>query len=90
MKDQELHDLLEQLHQEIEQADSIDEKDRELLSHIGADIRTLLDQTQDAEEEPSPLDLSQLEESIQIFEVTHPTLTITLNKLLAILSNAGI
>ena len=90
MNDQELHDLLEQLHQEIEEADSIDEKDRGVLTDIGADIRKLLDQTQDAEEEPSPLDLSQLEESIQIFEVTHPTLTDTLNKLLSILSNAGI
>ncbi len=90
MNNQELHQLLEQLHQEIEENDNIDEKDRELLGHISRDIRTLLESS-DGEREPAfSIDLTRIEETIQLYEVSHPTLTITLNRLLAILSNAGI
>ena len=45
MKDDELRQLLEELHQKIESTDSVDEKGRELLSHLSADIRNLLERT---------------------------------------------
>lgn len=90
MNDPELRNLLEKLHQEIEQADNLDDKDREMLNHVDADIRALLNRSKDEEEQPFPLNLEQLEEAIQIYQVSHPTLTILLTRLAAILSNAGI
>jgi len=90
MNDPELRNLLEKLHQEIEQADNLDDKDREMLNHVGADIRALLNRSKDEEEQPFPLNLEQIENAIQVYEVSHPSLTILLTRLIAILSNAGI
>ena len=90
MNDQELHTLLEKLHEEINQTDNIADEDRALLTHIDGDIRALLERSEEDDEPSSPLDLRQLEDAIQRYEVTHPTLTITLTRLAAILSNAGI
>jgi polyhydroxyalkanoate synthesis regulator phasin len=91
MNDDELRQLLEELHQKIETTDSVDEKGRELLNHLSTDIRTLLERTgQDEPRRATSGEVSRLEESIRHFEVTHPTLTATLSQLLNILNNAGI
>ena len=91
MNDTELRQLLEELHQKIENTDSVDEKGRELLDHLSTDIRNLLERT--GEKKPRRVtsgEVSRLEQSIQHFEVTHPTLTAALSQLLNILNNAGI
>ncbi len=91
MKDDELRQLLEELHQKIESTDSVDERGREMLSHLSMDIRSLLERT--GAEEPrrdTSKEVNSLEESIRHFEVTHPTLTATLSQMLNILNNAGI
>lgn len=91
MNDDELRRLLEELHQKIETTDTVDEKGRELLSHLSVDIRGLLERTGHEEQlRGSPREVGRLEESIQHFEVTHPTLTAALSQLLNILNNAGI
>jgi hypothetical protein len=91
MNDEELRQLLEELHRKIEETDSVDEKGRELLSHLSVDINNLLERTGQEEElrgeEP---ELGRLEESVRHFEVTHPSLTAALSQLLNILNNAGI
>jgi hypothetical protein len=87
MKDQELHKLLEQLHEEIERTQNIDEQGEQLLRDLESDIQHLLDRS---ETSAHPSTVQRLEDSIRYYEVTHPTLTSTLSKLLAILSNAGI
>jgi predicted component of type VI protein secretion system len=90
MDDQELHNLLEQLHSEIERSDTVDEEERELLQHLAADIRRLLDRSE-GEVNPSETSMiKRVEESIDQYEITHPDLTMLLSKLLTILSNAGI
>ncbi len=91
MNDDELRQLLEELHQKIEKTDSVDEKGRQLLSHLSVDIRNLLERT--GHEEPlqgSPREIGRLEESVRHFEVSHPSLTAALSQLLNILNNAGI
>ena len=91
MNDDELRQLLEELHQKIEATDSVDERGREMLAHLSADIRNLLERT--GHELPSretTNEVNSLEESIRYFEVTHPTLTATLSQMLNILNNAGI
>jgi polyhydroxyalkanoate synthesis regulator phasin len=91
MNDDELRQLLEELHQKIEATNSLDERGREMLTHLSADIRNLLERT--GSEQPAPettREVNRLEESIRYFEVTHPTLTATLSQMLNILNNAGI
>ena len=91
MNDNELRRLLEELHQKIETTDSVDDKGRELLSHLSADIRNLLDRTGHEEQlRDNRNEMGRIEESIRYFEVTHPTLTAALSQLLNILNNAGI
>jgi len=90
MDDHELSNLLEQLHAEIENSKAVDEKERELLQHLGADIRNLLARSEHERSLAEPSMVKRLEESIDHYEITHPELTMLLDKLLSILSNAGI
>lgn len=91
MNDDELRRLLEELHRKIEDTDQVDEKGRELLSHLSVDIRNLLERTGHEERlRGSSWEIGRLEESVRHFEVTHPTLTAALAQLLNILNNAGI
>jgi hypothetical protein len=91
MNDDELRQLLEELHRKIESTDSVDEKGRELLSHLSVDIRNLLERAgYERQLRGSPREVGRLQESIEHFEVTHPTLTAALSQLLNILNNAGI
>lgn len=90
MDDQELRHLLEQLHHEIEHTNTIDEKGSELLRNVGEEIDQLLDRSQNELVQPQQPTTQSLEDTINYLEVTHPTLTLILSKLLAILSNSGI
>jgi len=86
---QNLRDLLERLHNELEQTESVDEKGNEMLSHLDKDIRDLLERSERKEESDEPV-LERLQESIEHFETSHPSLTLTLSEMMTILSNAGI
>jgi polyhydroxyalkanoate synthesis regulator phasin len=88
MDNQELRRLLEQLHGEIEHTESIDEKGQEQLRDLATDIGKLLARSDDAKAQTSLLE--RLEDSISYLEVTHPTLTQTMSRVLETLSNAGI
>jgi hypothetical protein len=91
MDDEELRKMLEELHQRIERTDSVDEKGRELLSHLSVDIRNLLERTGHEERlRGNEWEIGRLEESVRHFEVSHPGLTAALSQLLNILNNAGI
>ncbi len=91
MNNDERRQLLEELHQKIESTNSVDEKGRELLSHLSVDIRNLLERTgHEAQLRGSPREVGRIQESIEHFEVTHPNLTAALSQLLNILNNAGI
>jgi len=86
MTDQKLRELLQQLHDELERTKSVDEKGREMLSNLSADIQKFLDPTQ---ENPETL-LERLQDAIDHFEVEHPAITAALSQMLNALSNAGI
>jgi len=87
--DKSLHELLERLHNELEQTDSVDEKGREMLRHLDADIHSRLERSRKPIETDEPL-IERLQETIDHFETTHPSLTLTLSEMMTILSNAGI
>jgi hypothetical protein len=90
MDDQELRKLIEQLHAEVQNTKSVDEKGQELLVHLESDIRKLLARTGEGTAAAHPSTLQRLQEGLDHFELTHPTLTIRISKLLEALSNVGI
>jgi hypothetical protein len=89
--DQNLRELLERLHNELEQTEAIDENGNEMLRHLDADIRQRLESS-GAKKEPGADDpiFERLQGTIDHFEATHPSLTLTLSEMMTILSNAGI
>ncbi len=90
MDNDELRKLLQQLHDEIKNAHTVDEKGSQLLRDLDEDIRAFLDRS---EENPLPLHptfVKRLEGSLYHFEATHPSLTTVISRLLTGLSNAGI
>ena len=88
MTDQKLGELLEQLHNELGNLEDVDEKGRELLRHVNADIQELLERTEGAPTDESML--QRLQDAIDHFEVEHPAITAALSQMLNSLSNAGI
>lgn len=86
MTNRKIHELLQQLHDELERAASVDEKEREMLRRLSADIRQFLDPDR---ENPATL-LERLQDAIDHFEVEHPAITAALSQMLNTLSNAGI
>jgi hypothetical protein len=89
MTDQNLRELLEKLHQELEKTEAVDEKGNEMLRHLDADIRGLLRRSGAKAETDEPM-LERLQDTIDHFEDTHPRLTTMLSQMMTILSNAGI
>ena len=90
MDDSELRDTLEKLHQELEKIDNLDDQSRQRLQHLMGDIRTALDR-----EGPSPTEHyqsldHQLNDAIQRYEISHPSLTAAMKHALDILSGVGI
>lgn len=84
MENKELEKLLEKLHDELEDLDSVDEKGMELLRGIEKDISEFLHQTDRASL------TERLRQAIGQFEVSHPTLTTMLSEISSILNIAGI
>lgn len=89
MTDENLRDLLEKLHKELERMKVTDEAGRERLRHLDADIRALLQRSGERVETYEPM-LERLQDSIDHFETSHPQLTLMLSQMMTILSNAGI
>lgn len=90
MNDPELCKLLEQLHTEIEQTETVDEKELALLRELGADIRELLKRCEGEEMQDQSPAARSWEEAIDSLAVNHPTLTAMISNISTILSNAGI
>jgi hypothetical protein len=90
MDNKELNNLLQQLRDEINTTQTVDDKGGELLRDIDEDIRALLERS---DENPAPLpatSVQHLDDAVRYFEVTHPSLTMVISKLLDYLSNSGI
>jgi hypothetical protein len=90
MNDQDLCQLLEKLQTEIEAAQSVDSRERELLQELEADIRALLKRCEAEQIQSHPLTIRRLEDAIEYLAVNHPTLTAMLSNMSTILSNAGV
>jgi hypothetical protein len=89
MTDQELHELLEKLQNELKQIDVTDEAGRERLRQLEADIRSLRERSGENEETDESM-LERFQESVDHFETSYPELTMMISQMMTILSNAGI
>lgn len=90
MDNPELCELLEQLQREIEETETVDEKELELLRDLGVDIRELLERCQAEQVQAQPLTIQRWDDAIESLAVNHPTLTAMISNISRILSNAGI
>jgi hypothetical protein len=88
--EQRLRELLEELHGELEQDDSVGEQPRELLRTVMVDIQERLDR--DSDEVPDwPSSLGdRLRDSLEHFGESHPRVTSTVGRVIDALSNMGI
>jgi predicted component of type VI protein secretion system len=89
MREQHLRQMLEQLHTELQRADTIDDRSRELLQSVLADIEDLLERKQKPGTQPESI-IQQLREAVRTFESTHPTLTHAIGAVTDALANMGI
>ena len=87
MANEERRKILEEFRNQVSQAESLDEEGRNLLLSLDKEIERLVDD--ETANTPDSV-LEQLQEGIERFEETHPTLTLTLSQMLTVLSNAGI
>lgn len=91
MEKQEFRNMLQQLHNQLEGTESVDESGRQLLQILMNDIQQILDKSSVEEESRQRNSLiEQLKHAIQYFGESHPTLALTMKKVIDTLSNMGI
>jgi transposase len=81
---------LEQLHVELQKTQTIDPDQSELLQQLVKDVKELLARSGEIDPEQNTSLSARLTQAIELFEITHPLLTAQMDKLLNILTGAGI
>ena len=89
MREEHLRQRLEQLHIELQRADAIDDRARELLRSVLDDIGDLLERKQKPGTRPESI-IERLREAVRAFETTHPTLTHAIGGVAEALAGMGI
>lgn len=88
MEQQKLRELLDKLHQELEQVDSVDETTGVVLSNLRSDMQRLLDEKAGSIHKDESL-MERMNEALDHFEEGHPKLSLTLQLLLESLAKMG-
>lgn|GEM_PF-5498492 len=89
MIENKLSELLRLLQKELSESETLDSDSVILLKELVEDINEILDKDKPKTEEDESF-IERLEDGMTRFEVTHPELVSTINKVLESLSNAGI
>lgn len=89
MEQQKLRELLETLHRELEQVDSIDETTEVVLSNLRDDMQKLLAEKAGTIHENESL-VERMGEAVDHFEAGHPKLSMTIQHVLDSLANMGL
>ena len=89
MDKQHLTTLIQDLHNELSTAESLDERSKSLLRELTVDIEKVAADDGLYAESPGA-DLSQLQEAALKFEREHPKLSMILNEIMDTLSKLGI
>ena len=90
MTHQQLHEKLRQLHADLQQAQTVDADERELLQSLMKDVQNLLERSgEQPAQHYQPLS-RRLGEAILRFEISHPTLTASMGQVIDALNQIGI
>jgi len=87
--EKELVDRLKQLHQQLQEIKSVDEKGYELLHMLHDDIQRFLEREEDMSGQEVTF-IDKLKEAVDYFEQSHPTLVLSLKQTIDTLTNMGI
>ena len=88
MEQQKLRELLETLHQELEQVDTVDKNTVAVLTKLREDISKLVIENVGATHENESL-MERMREAVDHFEADHPKLSMTIQHVLDSLANMG-
>ncbi|MEI7709030.1 MAG: DUF4404 family protein [Chlorobium sp.] len=88
MEQQKLRELLETLHRELEQVDSVDKTTVEVLTNLREDISKLVTEDGGAVQENESL-MERMSEAVDHFEAGHPKLSMAIQHVLDSLANMG-
>jgi DNA repair ATPase RecN len=91
--DQQIRQILTQLHDELQHAQTLDDDERAMMRHLMADIQDMLKRSENAQTRGYPANqslMARLEQSIDVLEMNHPALTVMIEKALDTLNLAGI
>lgn len=86
---QHLRQTLEQLHAELQRADALDDRSRELLRSVLDDIEDLLERAEKSGKRPESI-TERLRDAVGAFEETHPRLTEAIGGVVDALAKMGI
>ena len=90
MDNESLKKELEKLHAELQKTQPGDQAQREQIQHLINDVQASLASSGENDSELHTSLTARLTQSIELFEISHPLLTEQMDKLLEILSSAGI
>ncbi len=88
MEQQKLRELLETLHKELEQVDSVDKNTVAVLTNLREDISKLVSDDVGAMHENESL-MQRMSEAVDHVEAGHPKLSMTIQHVLDSLANMG-
>jgi hypothetical protein len=90
MDKQQLHERLEELHNELKQIESVDEHERQILQNMIADINKLIEAGDTDQHHVYDRLGEGLREGIERLEASHPRATMLMGQLVDALAKIGI
>jgi hypothetical protein len=84
-----LQGVLQDLHAELGRTEDLSEDEKALLRHVNEDVEKVLARSGDAPQHEESL-VHRLQESIALFEASHPSLSVAMQRVLDGLSQSGI
>jgi hypothetical protein len=90
MDKEQLHNALEQLHKELQQIDSVDEDEKQILHNLMSDIKNLI-RAEQSNQVTSYDQLGEgLRQGIRQLEASHPRATLLMGQIADALAKLGI
>uniref|UniRef100_Q3AU63 Chromosome segregation ATPase n=1 Tax=Chlorobium chlorochromatii (strain CaD3) TaxID=340177 RepID=Q3AU63_CHLCH len=90
MEQQKLRELLQALHQELEQLQSVDESTTAVLTTLRNDTQRLLSNKEEPMEEEEGSLSERMQQALEHFEEKHPSLSISIQHVLDSLARMGL
>jgi cytochrome c-type biogenesis protein CcmH/NrfF len=90
MDKQQLNNRLEELHGELQQIESVDENERQILQKVMSDIKKLVEEGETDQQHVYDRLGEGLRQGIELFEASHPRATMLMGQVVDALAKMGI